>query len=299
MLAVEDSVGALSRAQLAQVGYEWNGVRAQLTARRWRQVGRAIVLHHGPLDAETRREIALINCGPRGVLTAFTVAEVNGLTGWDRPEVHVLVPRPARVHSCDEVPVVIHRAREWTSVRQHPADRKHRLGPAVVLAASSFDQARSACGLLAATVQQRLLRPDHLHLALDDAPPVRHRAVMRAALDDISMGAQALSEIDFVSLCRRFALPPPELQTVRPLPGGRRRYLDAEWVRADGRRVVAEVDGAIHLQPINWAADQMRQNEVTLSNSLVLRFPAIMLRTDEAAVANQLRRALQLPTVMP
>ena len=293
--AADEGAGvARSRAQLARLGFDWNAVRAQLDARRWRQVGRAIVLHHGPLDAQVQRDVALINCGPRGVLTSFTAAEVAGLAGWERPEVHVLVPRSARVLRCAEVPVIVHRAREWTAVRRHPAGGVHRLGPAVVLAAGSFDRPRPACAILAATVQQRLLRPDHLRSALNDASSVRHRAIMRAAVDDIAMGAQALSEIDFVCLCRRFALPRPQLQTVRASPGGRRRYLDVEWTRADGRRVVVEVDGALHLRSLDWVRDQLRQNEITLANSLVLRFPAVVVRTEPALVAHQLRRALQI-----
>ena len=148
--------------------------------------------------------------------------------------------------------------------------------------------------MLAAAVQQRLLRTDHLRAALDAAPTVLHRALLRAAVEDIAMGAQALSEIDFLSLCRRFALPLPHLQAVRASPRGKRRYLDAEWTRADGRRVVAEVDGALHLRPSTWVADQLRQNEITLGNSLVLRFPAVIVRAEPALVADQLRRALRL-----
>ena len=47
--------------------------------------------------------------------------------------------------------------------------------------------------------------------------------------------AQALREVDFLSLCRRFALPLPHLQAVRASPGGKRRYLVAEETRADRR----------------------------------------------------------------
>ena len=87
---------------------------------------------------------------------------------------------------------------------------------------------------------------------------------MLCALNDIEMGAHALSEIDFISLCRRNGLPEPRQQAIRIESSGRRRYLDAEWLRADGQRVVVEVDGAVHLVPRQWFDDQLRQNEVTL-----------------------------------
>jgi hypothetical protein len=105
-------------------------------------------------------------------------------------------------------------------------------------------------------------------------------------------GRQALSEIDFGQLCRRFGLPAPTRQAVRVEPSSRRRYLDAEWRRRDGRTVAAEVDGALHLTPRRWYDDQLRQNEVVIAGTIVLRFPSVVVRDEPALVAAQLRRAL-------
>jgi very-short-patch-repair endonuclease len=94
-------------------------------------------------------------------------------------------------------------------------------------------------------------------------------------------------------LCRLHGLPEPRRQAVRADRNGRKRYLDAEWVRErDRKRVVAEVDGALHLTVERWWEDQARQNEISLDGALVLRFPSIVIRTAEADVASQLRRAL-------
>jgi len=106
------------------------------------------------------------------------------------------------------------------------------------------------------------------------------------------MGARALSEIDFARLCRRSGPPRPTRQAVRVEPGGRRRYLDAEWELADGRCVVVEVDGAIHLNPRTWFDDQLRQNEITLARTIVLRYPSVLVREEWPIVVGQLRRAL-------
>jgi hypothetical protein len=111
---------------------------------------------------------------------------------------------------------------------------------------------------------------------------------------DIAQGAEALSEIDFSRLCVRFGLPRPVHQAIRVEPGGRRRYLDAQWTRADGKRVAAEVDGALHLTPRRWWDDQFRQNELTIGGTSVLRFPSVVLRTEPALVADQLRRVIGL-----
>jgi very-short-patch-repair endonuclease len=68
--------------------------------------------------------------------------------------------------------------------------------------------------------------------------------------------------------------------------------VDAAWRRADGRLVVIEVDGALHLSPRRWWDDQLRQNEIALTDALILRFPSVVVRTESALVATQLRRAL-------
>lgn len=141
-------------------------------------------------------------------------------------------------------------------------------------------------------MQQQLTSAQQLRSAVLATPTIRHHRALLHAVNDIEMGAEALSEIDFVRLCRRNGLPAPMQQQVRVEPSGRRRYLDAEWLRSDGRRVVVEVDGAVHLVARRWFADQLRQNELVLSGSLVLRYPSVVVRTEPELVISQLRRAL-------
>jgi very-short-patch-repair endonuclease len=115
---------------------------------------------------------------------------------------------------------------------------------------------------------------------------------MALATCDIGQGAQALSEIDLGQLCRRYGVPAPVRQAVRADRFGRRRYVDAEWISQRGKRVVAEVDGALHLAPRRWWDDQLRQNEFAIAGDLVLRFPTVVVRHEQGIVADQLRRAL-------
>jgi hypothetical protein len=290
----EQRVGAtvFRRDDLVRRGCTRSELTARIAARRWQRIGRAIVLHAGPLTRRERCEAAILNCGPRSALTSFTGLEDFGLVGWQRDEIHVLTARGARVGAVQQLGIRRHVANVW---RPHEVDprRRHRVTYAAAVAAGSLD-IRSGCALLAAVVQQRLATADNLARAVSGRPRLRHRALLLRALDDIAMGAQALSEIDFARLCRTFHLPAPEQQTVRTDPSGRRRYLDASWRRADGRLVAVEVDGALHLTVANWWGDQSRQNELVLSDVLVLRFPSIVVRLDAATVARQLRRALQL-----
>lgn len=276
---------------LIRDGWSSGGIRSQLAAGRWQREGRAIVRHNGPLTTSEQRTVTLLNSGARSVLTAFTALEEWGLSNWSRERTHVLVPRGARITPC-ELPRRVHYTDDWRPGEMNLLRRLHRPAPAAALAASSFTLPRPACGVLAAVVQQRLARPDDVIQAVEESTRIRHRAVLLAAAHDIAQGAQALSEIDFARLCRRAGLPEPSRQSVRAEPSGRRRYLDVEWVLTHDRRLVVEVDGALHLAAERWWKDQLRQNEVVISGERVLRFPSVIVRCEEPLVVDQLRRAL-------
>jgi hypothetical protein len=273
----------VSRAQL----------ETQLAAARWRRAGLAIVVHNGPLSVEQRRRVAQIHAGPQAIFTAFTAAEMLGLRGWERDEIHLLAPAGTRLRGSCPVRVRLHLHGDAPVRRAGPRNIEALPG-AVLRAAATFATPRPGCGMLAACVQQRLATADDLAEAIGRAPRVRHRMALRLAIADIAGGSEALSEIDFVRLCKRHGLPTPQRQVVRREPSGRRRYLDATWRRRDGRLVVVEVDGALHLAPRRWWDDQLRQNELALADALILRYPSVVIRAEEALIVAQLRRALGL-----
>ncbi|MFN2560049.1 MAG: hypothetical protein ABR571_01970 [Jatrophihabitans sp.] len=283
--------GVYTRAELIARGCTRSQITARVAANRWRAIGRAVVLGNGELTHAETWEVAVLNCGPRAVLASFSAAERRGLVGWERDPAYVLAPAGTRLPQLP-IPLVLYRARRLDPAALHRNLRCQRIEPAVTLAARDLPNARTACGLVAAVVQQRLTTVPLLRCAVDAAPTARHHRALLLALDDIEMGAHALSEIDFVRLCRRNGLPGPALQQVRRERSGRRRYLDAEWTLPGGRRVVVEVDGAVHLAPRRWFDDQLRQNELSLAGALVLRYPSVVVRTEEPLVADQLRRAL-------
>lgn len=280
-----------SRAELHALDIDADHIESQISARRWQLAGRAVVLHNSTPDKAAKHRIAVINCGPRAALTSFSAAEDWGLRGWERVETHVIAPAGTR--RPDIRGLVLHRSGNWESVDIARGRGLHALAPALVIAASSFRTPRPGCGLLAAAVQQRLLSPAALEHAVRAATRTRHRAALLAAVGDIAQGAQALSEIDFVRLCRRYGLPSPDQQAVRSDPDGQRRYLDAEWRLPDGRVVAVEVDGALHLRPARWYADQVRQNEIVIGGTIVLRYPSVVVREEPLLVVAQLRRVLQ------
>jgi hypothetical protein len=284
--------GVTTQQRMLTCGWTRATIRANVDAGRWQFVGRALVLHNGPVHPDELSAIALRNCGPRAALTAFTVAQARGLRGWEREDIHLLVPGGARIRRPAALPLRIHWSSDWPA--EDVRYDRHALAPALVLAAGTFASPRPACGILAAGVQQRLVTAEQLATSVRSHARVRHHHALRLAVADIAQGAEALSEIDFVAVCRRNGLPPPTLQAVRSDRAGRRRYVDAEWRSQSGRRIVAEVDGALHLAPRRWWNDQIRQNELVLTGDLLLRFPTVVFRYEDDIVAGQLRRALAL-----
>ena len=124
------------------------------------------------------------------------------------------------------------------------------------------------------------------------AGQVCHRSLLRAVLHDIGGGAQALSEIDLVPVCRHAGVEIVGRQRVRNGSAGRRRYIDAEVRSAlTGRSALVEVDGALHLVARSYWEDMHRGNELVIGGDRVLRFPTVAIRAEPAVVADQLGRA--------
>jgi hypothetical protein len=150
---------------------------------------------------------------------------------------------------------------------------------------------RGAQAVLAAGVQQRMARPADLFAVVARNQRLRRRAIILSALNDISGGAEALSEIDFTRLViRAFGLPEPTRQRVRYDSHGRRRWLDVLWESAG---IIVEIDGSHHMDAIQWWDDMDRENGMKLDGYLVLRFTAFMVRHRPDYVAAQIRDALR------
>jgi hypothetical protein len=287
----------VTRQQLLSSGLTDDRVRAQVDARRWRQLTPTLfVLHNGPMTLEQQWWAATLAVGP---LAGRSALQAWGITGWEPAGVEVLVRRGDHPSLPAGVPVVVHESRRFEPSDVHPVREPRRVGVAraAVDAASWTKQPRAACGLLAAVVQQRKAPARQLLAELHRAGAIRHRRVLRAVLHDIAGGAQALTEVDLGRLCRRYGLLVPERQVVRLDSEGRRRYLDARVSAPNGRSVLVEVDGALHLVAAAYWQDMFRLNEIIIGGEPVLRFPSVALHLDEATVGNQLRRACGLDPV--
>ncbi|MFI2105155.1 hypothetical protein ACH436_17830 [Isoptericola sp. NPDC019693] len=286
--------GVATRAQLRRLGITPTHVSSQVAARRWRTLTSDLVLlHTGPSTRAAQLWAAVLDPEPPVAVGSWTGLAEHGLVGWDRPGLHVVVPRGARTRRLPGV--VVHESRRFcpedvVSVHGRPVFRVERCA---VDAAAWQRSGRTAVGLLAAVVQQRLSTPARLWEQLDRVGKVRHRRLMQLSLHDIEGGADALSEIDFARLCRARDLPEPARQAQRRDARGRYRYLDAEWLLADGRRLLVEIDGVGHLEVTRWYDDLMRDAELLPDERTVrLRFPAAAVRAEPGRVGDVLTRHL-------
>jgi very-short-patch-repair endonuclease len=265
-------------------------VRWRLASGRWRRVSHGVlVTQSGPLTDEQRLWVALSATGDGAVLAGLTAATLDGLAGFEDRRIYLLVPARRQVRK--PLPgVVVHRSRLLEPEDVHPSrlPPRTRLGRSLIDAAAWAATDRRARAILAAGVQQRLVRPAGLSAVVGRCPRVHRRALMRATLADVAGGAEALSELDFCDLVRRFGLPEPDRQFER-VDGQGRRWLDAVWEQA---RLVVEIDGRWHMDARAWWADMQRDNDLTIDGYRVLRFPAFVVRDNPEAVAMQIAKAL-------
>jgi very-short-patch-repair endonuclease len=278
-------------------------LRWRVSSGRWQQPCPGVVVaQSGPLTEIQALRVAVLWAGPGAALAGLTAARLDGLSGFadqgqppaERP-VHLLVPASAPVRRVRPgLPLVVHYSRLLGPDDVHPlrVPRRTRLARSLVDAAAWAGSDRRAQAVLAAGVQQRLVRAgDLLAVAIGNQRRPR-RAMIMATLDDIAGGAQALSELDLIRLVRRHRLPEPDRQAPRRDAAGRRRWLDAVWETA---RLIVEVDGIHHLDADQYWADMDRDNDFTLDGYRVLRFPAFAVRYQGDYVAGKIRDALRIP----
>lgn len=292
--------GVATLSQLVGCGMTMHAIQAQVSARRWQRVGGHCVLSH---NAEPSRQqwmwIAVLdNPGP-AALAGLTALEVAGFRyfGTESTLIHVIIPRGATYHRFPGV--AVHESRRFSradivathGIPQTPLPRS------ALNAGGWQPHARYACGLLAATVQQRICTVDELSDALRHVGRIRHKQPMRLALRDIGGGAEALSELDVAALCRKFDLRPPDRQVYRCDANGRRRWLDAEWHLEDGSVVVLEVDGSQHMKVEHWGADKKRDRKETIRGRKVLRCTSYEARYEQHELASDLL-AIGIPRVV-
>jgi hypothetical protein len=284
--------GLLSRAQLRACGVDRFRLRNQLAAGRWVLASSTVVATTtGDLHRRQLMWLGVLHAGPRAVVGDLTAAELAGLAHWHRDDVTVWLPDDSAVEDDLDGIRFVRTRRDLAAVRS-PAGGvpRARIEPAVLHFAAYQPSARTAEGVVAAAVQQRLTTPDLLLEWVGRLRPLRRAPALRRTLAEISGGAQSVAEIDVSRMCRAARLERPARQVGRRDAAGHRRWTDCEWRLADGRTLVLEVDGAFHMDVDHWEDDLARQRAISGTGRVVVRCTARELRDEPERVAADLRR---------
>ena len=277
--------GIVTRRQLYRADVPRWLVRRELAVGRWKRTGRqSLVLHNGPLLAESRRWVAVLEAGRRAAIDGVTALQHAGVRGLDDDTVHVLTPKgsaPPRLPG-----VRMHESRRWREEDVIEDSGIRRVTPAVaaVHAALWARTEREATFLLALAVQQRVATPRELQRAIDVVRRHRLRKAMLRVVDELAGGVRSLGELDVGLAMRARGLPEPDRQVLRRRPSGR-DYLDADF---DDVEVTLEIDGWQHEEPEQRLNDTLRDLASSTAGRTVVRLPLVAWRWDEAAVLDAL-----------
>lgn len=288
--------GLLSRRQLNELGVDRWRVRNQIAAGRWAERSAMVIsTTTGPLSREQVMWVGVLHAGPRALIGGLAAAEVAGLRNWHRDDVTVLIPEELEV---DDVPGIdFHRTRRRLDLMRDSRSELPvcRIEPAVLLFGAYQRSRRTAQGVVAAVVQQRLSEPAALIHWVNAMRPLRWAPMFREVIGDIAGGSQSVAELDVVRACRAHGLQTPQRQLKRLDASGRFRFTDCEWRLPDGRVVVLEIDGAFHMEVGHWEDDLTRQRQLSSVDRIIVRCTARELRDEPWRVMTDLRR-LGIPT---
>lgn len=284
--------GLLNRAQIRASGVTAKAEAWRIAHERWQSVAPEVVATFtGELNVEQRLWLGQLHGGPRSLVGGVQAATLAGLRGWEREETPVFVPYQDDVPSPLRGFRYIRSRRDLVRLASHASGvPRLRLEPAVLLFASRERSIRSAEGLLAAVVQQRLCTPQSLSDELVRLAPLKRARHFRSLFLEIAGGAHSVAELDVRRMCRNFRLTPPARQVKRRDASGRLRFTDCEWTLPDGRILVLEVDGSFHFEVEHWEDDIARQRALSGEDRIIVRCSAREVRDVPGKVARDLVR---------
>jgi hypothetical protein len=286
-LAAEQA-GILARRQLIGLGYPSHYVDDHVAARRWQPVSGVVVsTTTGELSREQLMWAGVLHAGPGSAVGGLTALERRGLRNWHRDEVCILLAKSHNLEPLAGVRFV--ETRRPVGLLATGSPPTWRVEPAALLFAAYVRSSRTALGLLAAVVQQRLSTADRLMAELPRMHPLRRSRLFRATLETVADGSHSVYELDLIRMCRNEALPLPDRQSRRRDASGRLRYSDAEWRLPDGRVVVLEVDGGFHMEVEHWEEDIVRERDLVTTGAIVLRCTGREIRDESPRIAASLR----------
>jgi very-short-patch-repair endonuclease len=285
----EQQHGVVAQRQLRGLGISKDRIRGRLRRRQLHPIHRGVYAYGFRLVGnEARWMAAVLACGPDAVLSHRSAAQLWGLqrgSSWSTE-----VTRAKGWRAPDGV--VAHRAElpddERTVVDGIPVTTSPRtiLDLAAVASRRQVERALNEVEVLGLT--DRLSIPD----LLSRYPRRRGTAVLCELLDD-AFESGGVTENDFeelfVPLLDSHGLPRPRFNADIAV-AGRFFRADCLWRK---ERLIVELDGrAAHGTRKAFESDRERDRLLMVDGWLVMRITWRQLRTQQSAIASDLRRAL-------
>lgn len=279
--------GAVTTAQLSDVGADRAWVARMVTSGRWQRLHRGVVVtHSGPVSWRTRAWAAVLYAGPGAHLSHESAAHLHGFRREPPRAVTVSIPEHRRII----VPagVVVHLRSRPAGVGGRPP-RTWR-GDTVVDLVGRARTDDEAVGWICDAVRAGTHGIEVLD-ALARQGRSRHADLLRDLLDVVAEGIESPLERRYRrDVERRHELPRAARQVTHRLDGG--------WIRADvvysGFGVRVELDGRLAHPGGRTDADTWRDNAVLLEHGdLTLRYRWWHVAVTPCATASQVAAALR------
>jgi hypothetical protein len=251
----------------------------------------------GTPTQEQREMAAALYAGPRSAVTGAAALRYHRLPSPRSELVDVLVPTKVqrqstgyvRLHRTARIPSFIYAT---PSLAYAPPAR------AAADAALWLRDLREVRAVIAGVVQSRRgCTPEELAQELH-AGPVRHSALLRKVLAEVSDGVRSAPEAELRDLVKQAGLPMPLFNPRLHLPDG--TFLgcpDAWWPEAG---LAVEVDSRQwHFSPEDWERTMDRHARFGAHAIVTLHFTPHQLRADQAAVVAKIRNAYHAGTTRP
>ena len=281
--------GLLNRLQLKSFGVRDVHIRSAIGAGYMSPLTSKVLAIGVPTSTRDQQLMLVHLHYPDVLLTGRSALETFGFPGKLNDRIDFISTRYIR-----NPPISYWHPHGRETITRHPQSLNLTENPVAVVDAMRFARTDKEASFIAVwCLQRQIVNLPDLALEVERTLSIAGTDRVRRVLKLLKPGINAVSELEFDGLCKKYRVPAPTRQSLRRDSEGRARYLDAVWERSN-RTLAVEVDGLGHLDYQVRADDMFRDNSMMLSGITTIRIPAQELRRDPQRWMLQIADALQL-----